>query len=92
MADEFDSLQDMLTWVHDHSAVPEIGMFLVRLGENHGKTLDQLAEEKPGEALELCEALFWMVEDEYSPEQLHAYFKKHQPERRYDPEFRMPQT
>lgn len=92
MPDDADPLRDMLTWVNEHSTVPEIGAFLVALGANHGKTLEQLAEEDPAQALELCEALFWMVEDEYTAEQLHAYFKKNQPPRRYDPDFKLPVT
>jgi hypothetical protein len=80
-----DALRDMVTWVNDHASDPEIGLVLRRLGER-GLTMDQLAEQDPDEAFELCDALFSMVEDTYSDEMLHSYLKRNQPTRRYDPE------
>lgn len=91
MPDDEDAyLEEMLQWVHDHSGIPEIGQFLLSLAERTGETLHELAQEKPAEALLLAEALFDMIEDEYTPEQLRAYFKRNQPERVYDTELVLP--
>ena len=84
-----DELAALVGWVNERGADPEVGLVIQRLGER-GLTLEQLAESEPDEAAELCIALMDMVDDTYTDDMLHAYFKKNQPPRRYDPSFVLP--
>lgn len=82
--EEGNALGEMIAWVNERADDPEIALVLQALGRR-GLTLEKLADENRQEARELCDALFNMVEDTFTDEQLHAYLKKNQPARRVDP-------
>lgn len=77
------ALNEMIAWVNGHASDPEIALVLGALGDR-GVTLEQLADENREEAWQICDALFNMVEDTFTDEQLHSYLRKNQPQRRYD--------
>jgi hypothetical protein len=84
-----NALGEMIAWVNERASDPEIALILQALGRR-GLTLEKLADENQQEAWELCDAIFNMVEDTFTDEQLHSYLKKNQPARRADTDIILP--
>lgn len=81
------ALTDYLEWVRANSHVEEIAVFLAAFRAREGKTLYEYADEEPDAAFEVCESLFWMMEQTPEDEDMiiHRHFKRVQPKPQADP-------